>query len=183
MDEKKKKIGFFGLDLYSLQSSREEVINYLENNAPGLLNLYKYNLNFFLFLISIDLAKLARKNYRCFEKYSDEHEYGVCAGTNLSSSCEKEAIKVLTKMLERHAKLTAKDNRNDTDADESFYAMENAKIVREAEKYYRHMFESGQITWNIRDTHMCDCLQDLLKHYGPGTKAIIWVTYLFILIT
>ncbi|CAF3573475.1 unnamed protein product [Adineta steineri] len=155
LDEQKKKIGFFGLDLYSLQSSREEVINYLENNAP-------------------DLAKLARKNYRCFEKYSDEHEYGVCAGTNLSSSCEKEAIKVLTKMLERHAKLIAKDNGNDTDIDECFYAMENAKIVREAEKYYRHMFESGQITWNIRDTHMCDCLQDLLKHYGPGTKAIIW---------
>ncbi|CAF4455558.1 unnamed protein product, partial [Adineta steineri] len=77
-------------------------------------------------------------------------------------------------MLERHAKLIAKENGNDTDIDECFYAMENAKIVREAEKYYRHMFESGQITWNIRDTHMCDCLQDLLKHYGPGTKAIIW---------
>jgi len=78
-------------------------------------------------------------------------------------------------MLERHAKLIAEDKTNDTEIDESFYAMENAKIVREAEKYYRHMFEGGQITWNIRDTRMCDCLQDLIKHNGPGTKAVIWV--------
>ncbi|CAF1311836.1 unnamed protein product [Adineta steineri] len=101
------------------------------------------------------------------EDYNDD-EYGKQADEII------ERIWVLTKMLERHAKLIAKDNGNDTDIDECFYAMENAKIVREAEKYYRHMFESGQITWNIRDTHMCDCLQDLLKHYGPGTKAIIW---------
>ena len=78
-------------------------------------------------------------------------------------------------MLERHAKLISEDKTNATEIDESFYAMENAKIVREAEKYYRHMFEGGQITWNIRDTHMCDCLQDLIKHYGTDTKVIIWV--------
>jgi erythromycin esterase-like protein len=123
----------------------------------------------------LDLAKLARKNYACFEKYSDEHEYGMCAGTNLTAGCEKEAIKVLTKMLERHAQVMTEEKISNMEADESFYAMENAKIVREAEKYYRHMFEGGQITWNIRDTHMCDCLQDLLKHYGSGTKAVIWV--------
>ncbi len=93
----------------------------------------------------------------------------------MTSSCEKEAIRVLTKMLERHAKLIAQDKASETELDESFYAMENAKIVREAEKYYRHMFEGGQITWNIRDTHMCDCLQDLIQHNGPGTKAVIWV--------
>ncbi|CAF3399796.1 unnamed protein product [Rotaria sp. Silwood1] len=153
LDEQKKKAGFFGIDLYSLQSSREEVIKYLEANAP---------------------VKIVRKNYGCFEKYTDEHEYGICAATNLSSSCEKEAIKVLTKMLERHAKLIAENKTDNMEIDESFYAMENAKIVRQAEKYYRHMFEGGQITWNIRDTHMCDCLQDLLNHNGPGTKAVIW---------
>jgi erythromycin esterase-like protein len=89
----------------------------------------------------------------------------------LSCGCEKEAIEVLKKMLEHHAINMSEGTEND----ESFYAMENAKIVREAEKYYRHMFEGGEITWNIRDTHMCDCLQDLLKHNGPETKAVIWV--------
>jgi erythromycin esterase-like protein len=79
-------------------------------------------------------------------------------------------------MLERHAKTMSEGTG---DNDESFYAMENAKIVREAEKYYRHMFEGGEITWNIRDTHMCDCLQDLLKHNGPETKAVIWVNRSF----
>lgn len=78
-------------------------------------------------------------------------------------------------MLENHAKTMASGKATDKESDESFYAMENAKIVREAEKYYRHMFEGGQITWNIRDTHMCDCLHDLLKYYGPETKAVIWV--------
>jgi erythromycin esterase-like protein len=94
----------------------------------------------------------------------------------LSCSCEKEAIDVLKQMLQCHAKTMAAEAKgHDGDVDESFYAMENAKIVREAEKYYRHMFEGGEITWNIRDTHMCDCLQDLLKHNGPETKAVIWV--------
>jgi hypothetical protein len=78
-------------------------------------------------------------------------------------------------MLEYHAKNILEGKTNDNNSDESFYAMENAKIVREAEKYYRHMFEGGEITWNIRDTHMCDCLQDLLEHNGPETKAVIWV--------
>jgi erythromycin esterase-like protein len=122
------------------------------------------------------MAAEARKSYGCFEQYSDEHEYGYCAATKLSGSCEKEAVDVLKKMLERHAKTMSEGTG---DNDESFYAMENAKIVREAEKYYRHMFEGGEITWNIRDTHMCDCLQDLLKHNGPDTKAVIWVIQSF----
>jgi erythromycin esterase-like protein len=122
------------------------------------------------------MAAEARKSYGCFERYSDEHEYGYCAATKLSGSCEKEAVDVLKKMLERHAKTMSEGTE---DNDESFYAMENAKIVREAEKYYRHMFEGGEITWNIRDTHMCDCLQDLLKHNGPETKAVIWVIQSF----
>ena len=84
-------------------------------------------------------------------------------------------------MLERHAKAMAEGKGTDAENDESFYAMENAKIVREAEKYYRHMFEGGEITWNIRDTHMCDCLQDLLKHNGPQTKAVIWVRSEFLI--
>ena len=123
----------------------------------------------------VELAEEARKSYACFERYSDEQEYGYCAATKLSGGCEKEAIDVLKKMLEHHAKTVAEDGKVDGENEESFYAMENAKIVREAEKYYRHMFEGGEITWNIRDTHMCDCLQDLLKHHGPDTKAVIWV--------
>ncbi|CAF0858966.1 unnamed protein product [Adineta ricciae] len=155
INDRKAKIGFFGLDLYSLQSSREEVLKYLGNHAP-------------------DLLRLARKNYRCFDRYTDEHEYGVCARANITTSCRKEAIKVLTKMLERHAEIVANEKSTETELEESFYAMENAKIVREAEKYYRHMFDGGQAAWNIRDTHMYDCLKDLLEHHGPGTKAIIW---------
>lgn len=121
------------------------------------------------------MAQEARKSYACFERYSDEQEYGYCAATKLSAGCEKEAIDVLKKMLELHAKTIADDDKVDGESEESFYAMENAKIVREAEKYYRHMSEGSEITWNIRDTHMCDCLQDLLKHNGPDTKAVIWV--------
>ncbi|CAF1658853.1 unnamed protein product [Adineta ricciae] len=154
-NENKSKVGFFGIDLYSLQSSREEVLNYLEKVDP-------------------EMAKQARKSYGCFERYSDEQEYGYCAATKLSCGCEKEAIDVLKKMLERHAKTVADNRSSETEIEESFYATENAKIVREAEKYYRHMFEGGEITWNIRDTHMVDCLQDLLKYCGPEAKAVVW---------
>ncbi|CAF0882829.1 unnamed protein product [Adineta ricciae] len=153
--ENKSKVGFFGIDLYSLQSSREEVLKYLEKVDP-------------------EMAKQARKSYGCFERYSDEQEYGYCAATKLSCGCEKEAIEILKKMLERHAKIVADNRSSETEIEESFYATENAKIVREAEKYYRHMFEGGEITWNIRDTHMVDCLQDLLKYCGPEAKAVVW---------
>ena len=156
LNDPKKKVGFFGIDIYSLQTSREEVLKYLDENAPGLSTIsLSVHSNF---VPSIDLAKMARRNYRCFERYCDEHEYGICAGTNLSSRCEKEAVRVLKKMLERHAQLIAEEKHNETELDECFYAIENEKIVREAEKYYRHMFQGGQLTWNIRDTHMCDCL-------------------------
>jgi erythromycin esterase-like protein len=129
------------------------------------------------------MAAQARKSYGCFERYSDEQEYGYCAATKLSASCEKEAIDVLKQMLEHHVKTMSEEKgNNELESEESFYAMENAKIVREAEKYYRHMFEGGEITWNIRDTHMCDCLQDLLKHNGPETKAVIWVRRIFLIV-
>lgn len=152
ISDQKKKTGFYGIDLYSLQSSRDEVINYLEKVDP-------------------QLAEEAKKKYGCFERFSDEQDYGYCTAMKFSLSCEKEALDVLKKMLERHAKSISDDEEDE----ESFYALENAKIVREAEKYYRKMFEGGEVTWNIRDTHMCDCLQDLLKHQGDRTKVVIWV--------
>ena len=122
----------------------------------------------------LDLVEQARKNYGCFERYADEQEYGCCAALNLSASCEQEALEVLKKMLERHAQ-SASEGQTD---EESFYAIQNAKIVREAEKYYRQMFQGGEMTWNIRDTHMVDCLQDLIRHHGPETKVVIWVILL-----
>lgn len=86
LNDPKKKVGFFGIDIYSLQTSREEVLKYLDENAPGLSTIsLSVHSNF---VPSIDLAKMARRNYRCFERYCDEHEYGICAGTNLSSRCE-----------------------------------------------------------------------------------------------
>ncbi|CAF1146459.1 unnamed protein product [Rotaria sordida] len=151
----KKKTGFFGIDLYSLQTSREEVLRYLEKHDSSL-------------------AAEARKNYACFERYSDEKQYRYCAATKRIAGCENETIDVFQKMLERHSRMIAEAKGRDHEIDESFYTMENAKIVREAEKYYRHIVEGGAIAWNIRDTHMCNCLQDLLRYYGRGIKAVIW---------
>ncbi|CAF0823269.1 unnamed protein product [Didymodactylos carnosus] len=152
--DRKQKTGFYGIDLYSLQASRDEVIKYLEK-------------------VDGELAKKAKKNYGCFDRYPTEESYGYSSALGLSLGCEKEAITILKQMLAKHASTMAQ-NKSQDDYDDSFYAMENAKIVKEAEKYYRHMFEGGEITWNIRDTHMVECLQDLLKHIGDGAKAVIW---------
>jgi len=150
------------LDLYSLQASRDAVIKYLDQVEPNL-------------------AKQARENYGCFNKFgNDTGTYGYKTGIGISPSCEKQVIQVLRDMLDYHAKMMAESPSHNVSAeDQYFYAKQNAAVVRNAELYYRHMF-TGSNTWNIRDRHMLETLvgliQDLTEqsHSQQSKKAIVW---------
>lgn len=150
-------VGFYGLDVYSLQSSRDEVIHYLDQ-------------------VDKELAKKAREQYACFDKYgSSEQSYAYNMSLGMSQSCETAVLNVLNEMLKRQNEFVKHSKLGE---DAYFYALQNAKVIKGAEKYYRNMFKGGATTWNIRDLHMKNTLIDLMKYKEDvqkrRAKAVVW---------
>jgi erythromycin esterase-like protein len=151
------KTGFYGLDLYSLFSSIEAVIRYLDQVDP-------------------EAAQRARYRYRCFDHFGEDSQaYGYAAEVGMSPSCENEVVHQLLDLQSRAADLSQRDGR--IPEDEYFYAERNARLVKNAEEYYRSMFRGRVSSWNLRDRHMAETLNALLAHFdrkGGRTKAVVW---------
>jgi erythromycin esterase-like protein/predicted phosphoribosyltransferase len=149
------RAGFYGLDLYSLHRSVQEVIGYLDTVDPVA-------------------AARARERYSCFDHSGDEGQnYGFAAAFGAGESCEAAVVDQLVD-LQRHA---LDYGQRDT-ADDLFYAEQNARLVLDAERYYRTMFGGRVSSWNLRDQHMVETLNALADHLGKqrGTpaKIVVW---------
>jgi erythromycin esterase-like protein len=143
--EESARVGFSGLDVYSLWESLREILVYLREHDPQRVP-----------------AALAA--YRCFQPYDEnEQRYGM-ATRMVPTSCEDEVIDLLVQLRQRAA----------ADGAGPFEAWQNAEVVAGAERYYRTMMRGGRESWNVRDRHMDDTLHRLLEYYGPGSKAIVW---------
>ena len=151
------KVGFYGLDLYSLHSSIEAVLTYLEKIDP-------------------DAAQRARARYACFDHFGkDEQAYGYATGLGISESCEEEVIDQLLEIHRRATEYARLDGR--VAMDDYFYAWQNAKLVRNAERYYRSMFRGRVLSWNLRDSHMTETLDSLLRFLSSqhrDTRIVVW---------
>jgi erythromycin esterase-like protein/predicted phosphoribosyltransferase len=153
------KAGFYGLDLYSLHQSVKKVISYLEQVDPPA-------------------AQRARERYSCFDHHGrdDGQAYGMAAAFGAGESCEEKAVEQLVD-LQRHALEYARRDGLLAE-DEQFYAERNAKVVANAEQYYRLMFHQGVSTWNLRDRHMVDTLEALTDHLtkqrGVPARIVVW---------
>lgn len=152
--------GFYGLDLYSLHRSMQEVIRYLENVDPAA-------------------AARARDRYACFDHTSadDGQAYGYAAAFGAGLSCEREAIEQLVDMQRNAIDYARRDGL--VAEDEAFYAQQNAQTVRNAEVYYRSMFSGRVTSWNLRDQHMAHTLQALMDHLGRhqehrSARIVVW---------
>ncbi|MGH9310430.1 MAG: erythromycin esterase family protein [Vicinamibacterales bacterium] len=149
--------GFYGLDLYSLHASVAAVLTYLRKVDP-------------------DGAERARYRYSCFEDYGEDPQaYGYAATIGLSRSCEDDVVAQLLDLRRRAAEYASRDGR--VAADEYFFAEQNARLVRNAEEYYRAMFGGRVESWNLRDTHMMETLEALIAHVQQGTgsaRAVVW---------
>ncbi|KTC86631.1 erythromycin esterase family protein [Legionella brunensis] len=153
-----KKIGFYGLDLYSLNASMQAVIGYLMQIDP-------------------EAAQRARKRYACFDHTNiDPQTYGYLTNIGIKKSCINEAIAVLVE-LQHHAFKYIREDRI-TAEDEYFFATQNARLIKDAEIYYRSMFEGRASSWNVRDRHMTETLNILADHlenrYDKPAKIVIW---------
>lgn len=144
-----RRIGFYGLDVYSLWDSLHEIRQYLNRMDPALL-------------------PAADKAFLCFEPYYKDKGMSYARAAKLvSESCEGEVVNMLTDIRLRMP-------HYDHDAEGAFNAEQNALIAVNAEKYYRSMLQGGAASWNIRDQHMQETLERLLEFHGPASKAIVW---------
>ncbi len=151
------RVGFYGLDLYSLHRSMAQVIEYLGKVDPAA-------------------AARARRGYACFDTFGDDVQaYGYATTLNLAPSCENQVVEQLVELRRRAAEYAARDGR--IAADEYFVAEQNARVARNAEAYYRAMFRGGAESWNLRDRHMMSTLEALLEHTAHGGRpgrTVVW---------
>jgi erythromycin esterase-like protein len=152
-----RKTGFYGLDLYSLHTSMEAVLNYLDQVDPAA-------------------AGRARQRYACFEHFGGEpQEYGYAASFGLTETCEDEVVNQLVDLQRRAAEYARRDGR--IAADDYFFAEQNARLVKNAEEYYRTMFRGRISSWNLRDRHMVETLHALVAHLEnqyQHAKVVVW---------
>jgi erythromycin esterase-like protein len=142
--------GFYGLDLYNLSGSMRAVIDFLEREDP-------------------EAAKLARKRYGCLEPWAENPaRYGAVALSEGYARCEVGVAEMMRELTQRNFNCLTED------CDEWLDAAANARLVKNAEAYYRVMYHGSEESWNLRDTHMFDTLCHLLDGKGSSPKAVVW---------
>jgi erythromycin esterase-like protein len=145
----------FGMDLYSMHASMDAVLAYLRTVDP-------------------EAAMRARQRYSCFDHFGgDPQHYGYMTSSRGAEPCEQEVVGQLMELRERRAELLRRDGK--AAEEEFFYAEQNARLVVNAERYYRSMFRSRHSSWNLRDDHMAETLTALKRHFGNGGgKMVVW---------
>jgi erythromycin esterase-like protein len=154
---KQHRAGFYGLDLYSLHASMREVVAYLAQHDPKA-------------------AQAARASYACFEEYGpDTEDYAWSSSRLGAETCEDAVTRQLMMLREKRGELLRSDGVEA--GDEFFYAEQNARLAQNAERYYRTMFRGRTSSWNVRDTHMAETLEELMSHLrsrGQSPKVVVW---------
>ena len=156
LDPKRAPVGFYGMDLYSLHASIDAVLGYLEKIDP-------------------EAAKRARLRYSCFDHFSrNPQEYGYATTVGAMESCEDSVVAQLVELQQKAAEFLSRDG--DVAAEELFFAEQNARLVKDAEQYYRSMFRGRASSWNLRDRHMVNTIGNLVAHLNGSRqpKAIVW---------
>ena len=142
--------GFYGLDLYNMSASMRAVVDFLEDEDP-------------------ELARLATRRYGCLDPWAENPAaYGRRSLIEGYARCEVGVIQMLKDLLQRQVDCFAEE------CDEWLDAAANARLVKDAEAYYRVMYYGSAESWNLRDTHMFDTLNMILDAKGPSSKAIVW---------
>ncbi|GAA4391100.1 erythromycin esterase family protein [Hymenobacter koreensis] len=149
--ESSRKVGFYGLDVYSLWESLEQIMQYAGTKGEAA-------------------AQAAQRAYRCFEPYSADPQEYAQAVAFVKEDCEDEVVTMLRE-LKRRLPATGPDGLG---PEIDFATEQNALVAVNAERYYKAMLRGGGSSWNVRDRHMMETLERLLELHGPDSKAIVW---------
>src|SRR3712207_2541824 len=143
-----ERVGFYGLDVYSLWDSMQELVGWLREHEP-------------------EHADAAVQALRCFEPFGEDGAEYAFASRFAPTTCEQAVVDLLQSLCEERGRAESAQ-----DAEGRFSAEQNAAVVVDAERYYRAMVQGSAESWNVRDVHMVDTLDRLLTHTGP--KAVVW---------
>jgi protein-L-isoaspartate(D-aspartate) O-methyltransferase len=144
------RVAFHGLDLYSLYNSIRSVLDYLDRVDPNA-------------------AEVARHRYGCLTPWqSDPAVYGRATLSGQYQTCEREVTSMLTDLMQKRRAYAEHDGERFLDV------VQNARLVANAERYYRTMYYGSRASWNLRDSHMFETLRNLLAFHGPQSKGIVW---------
>ena len=146
---REQKIGFYGIDLYSLFESIDEVLKFLSNNPKHQVDL-----------------EHAKKAFTCFEPYNRMPEHYALSAAHFSDECISEVASLLRSLRNHKEQYSSKE-------EEDLNVVMNALVAKNAESYYREMM-SDEKSWNTRDYHMVEAIHELRKYYGEETKIIVW---------
>ncbi len=145
-----ERVAFHGLDLYSLYNSIRSILDYLDRVDPKA-------------------AEVARRRYGCLTPWqSDPAVYGQATLSGLYQTCEREVTSMLQDLMQKRRAYAEHDGERFLDA------VQNARLVANAERYYRTMYYGSRSSWNLRDSHMFETLKNLLTFHGPQSKGIVW---------
>jgi erythromycin esterase len=144
----RERVGFYGLDVYSLWDSLREIIDWLEANAP-------------------DAVPDALRAWRCFVPYGEDPQRYAWSTRLVPQTCEADVVALLVEVRRR-------TQARAVDDEDAFDAAQNAEVAAEAEHYYRIMVRGDQQSWNIRDQHMVATIDRLAGHLGPRSKGLVW---------
>jgi protein-L-isoaspartate(D-aspartate) O-methyltransferase len=148
--EPARRVSFHGLDLYSLYTSINSVTRYLDEIDP-------------------EAARVARLRYGCLTPWAhDPALYGEAALMSRFETCESHVIATLVDLLQKQIEYEGRDGESFLDA------VQNARVAANAERYYRIMYYGSRESWNLRDRHMFDTLESVLRFRGPEAKAVVW---------
>ncbi len=144
------RVAFHGLDLYSLYNSIAAVLEYLDDVDP-------------------EAAAVARQRYACLTPFEpDPADYARMSLSPGYAGCETPVVEMLRDLQKRHREYAEQDG------DRFLDAVQNARLVANAEEYYRSMFYGSRSAWNLRDGHMFETLEALLAHHGEGSRGVVW---------
>lgn len=142
--------GFYGLDLYNMSMSMRAVIDFLATEDP-------------------EAGEIAKARYGCLDPWADEPQgYGALALYEGYARCESGVTQMLMDLMQRDFDCLSEE------CDEWLDAAANARVVKNAEAYYRVMYRGAAESWNLRDTHMFETLVQILDAKGPRSKAVVW---------
>jgi protein-L-isoaspartate(D-aspartate) O-methyltransferase len=143
-------VSLYGLDLYSLYKSIGTVLKYLDDIDP-------------------ETASIARHRYGCLTPWQkDPAAYGASILNGRYKECESEVVKMLEDLLNKQLAYEFKNEK------QFLNAVQNARIITNAERYYRVMYYGSRESWNLRDRHMFDTLNIVLGYHGPDARAVVW---------
>ncbi|WP_248512145.1 erythromycin esterase family protein [Sporosarcina sp. NCCP-2222] len=145
-----RKAGFYGIDMYSLYESIDELLKFLSENP-------QYGTDF----------TLAKQAFSCFEPYNRMPEHYALSTAHFSDECISEVATLLSSIRRNEERFASHH-------EEDLNVTMNALVAKNAEAYYREMMQDDAISWNTRDLHMVEAINELKKYHGPDAKLIIW---------